>query len=276
MDLEIDIESEALAEGGLKNIWKFIGKNGVQLAFIVSIITMILSRIPVENPELTKLQIESLKLDIELKKQELKKAAKEIAESDTITQQQIDTAISVLDKDYKVLWHKSNFYKRTNLYQKVDSISTLKLDENNTPTEQEKIIYKGDFHKFILRSNELQPFIDDNAVIELISPVLKKGNFKWKGFYKGEAISFYMKDEIFKESVLNKEVEFANGFAIRCVLQQERKLDDVGLIKVTKNNVLTVIEIITSTETVSTEQGKRYTRTKQAIKNQLDLGLNTD
>jgi hypothetical protein len=31
LDIEVDVESEAFKEGGLKEIWKFLGKNGVQI-----------------------------------------------------------------------------------------------------------------------------------------------------------------------------------------------------------------------------------------------------
>ncbi|WP_426356867.1 hypothetical protein ACPUVO_10240 [Pseudocolwellia sp. HL-MZ19] len=45
---------------------------------------------------------------------------------------------------------------------------------------------------------ELRADEDDNAQIELISPVLKDGNYKWKGIYKDQIISFYMYDQKYK------------------------------------------------------------------------------
>jgi hypothetical protein len=276
LGLDIEIESEALAEGGLKNIWKFIGKNSGQLSLIVSVIALIISLVPDGSRELTKLQIESTKLDIELKKQELRKLKEEVTSSDaidSITGVVTQRVINILSEDYKILWHKSNFYRRTNFYLKVDKISTLQLNENNTPVGEEKTVVRNDFNKFIIRSNELPSTFDEEAVIDLISPVLKKGKFQWKGYYKGEIISFKMKDDIFKDSVLNSNVEFSNGVAIKCVLQQDRKIDEVGLIKITQNSVLTVIEVITNQTSEMTPQGEKYIRDKKLIANQLNLGL---
>lgn len=275
-DLEIEIESEALAEGGLKSIWKFLGKNGIQLTLIVTVVGNMLTRVPVENKELVSLQIENLKLDNELKQEELKKIKLEILNKDSITDEVVQRTLKILDNDYKILWHKSNFYKRTSFYQKIDSVSTLQLNEKNEPVDQERVVSRNDFSKFILRSNELQPLIDEEAIIDLISPVLKKGNFQWKGFYNGEIISFHMKDEMFKNSVLNREIEFINGFGIKCVLHQQRKIDDVGLIKVTKSNVITVIEVITNGSAQVTPQGEKHQREKKLIQNQLKFGFDKE
>ncbi|MCB0479192.1 MAG: hypothetical protein KDC84_13570 [Crocinitomicaceae bacterium] len=272
-DIDVEIESEALAEGGLKSIWKFIGKNGRQLTLIVTVCGWILTRIPVENKELTSLQIENLKLDNELKRAELRKLKSEAADKDSIADEVVEKVLNILDRDYKILWHKSNFYKRNSYYKKIDKISTTELNEKNEPINKERNVSRSDFSKFILRSNELPSLTDEEAIIELISPVLKKGNFPWKGFYKGEIISFHMRDEVFKNSILNREVEFTNGFGIKCVLQQTRKIDDTGLIKVTQNNVITVLETITSDAVEPTKQAEKYYRDKKLIQNQLTFGF---
>ena len=80
-----------------------------------------------------------------------------------------------------------------------------------------------------------------------------------------------MNDQSFKNSVLNKEIEFINGTAIKCVLHQNRKIDEVGLIKIIQNKVLTVIEIITGNNYVATEQGKKFKRDKESKNDQLKL-----
>lgn len=271
LDIEVDVESEAFKEGGLKEIWKFLGKNGVQLTLIVTVFGLLLSRIPVENKELVKLQIENLELDNELKRQELKKIKNEIRNEEELTNDIAERVLEILDRDYKIIWHKSNFYKKLNFYPKVTKLTTQRLNEQNEPIEKEKTVERESFSKFILRSDIFPPNIDEEAVIDIISPVLKKGNFSWKGFYKGDIINFEMNDQSFKNSVLNKEIEFINGTAIKCVLQQNRKIDEVGLVKVVQNKVLTVIEIITGENYVATEQGKKYKRDKERKNDQLKL-----
>lgn len=271
LDIEVDIESEAFKEGGLKEIWKFLGKNGVQLTLIITVFGLVLSRVPVENKELVKLQMKNLELDNELKRQELKKIKNEIRSDEELTDDIVERVLEILDKDYKIIWHKSNFYKKLNFYPKVIKLTTQRLNEQNEPVEKERTVEREHFGKFILRSDTFSPNIDEEAVIDIISPVLKKGNFSWKGFYKGDIINFEMSDQGFKKSVLNKEIEFINGTAIKCVLQQNRKIDEVGLVKVIQNKVLTVIEIITGENYVPTEQGKKYKRDKERKKDQLKL-----
>lgn len=273
LDIDVDVESEAFTEGGLKEIWKFLGKNGVQITFIVTVFGLVLSRIPVENKELVKLQIENLELDNELKRQELKKIKNEVKAEEELTGEIVERVLEILDKDYKIVWHKSNFYKKLNLYPKVIKLTTQRLNEHNEPVEEEQTIERQQFGSFILRSDTFPPNIDEEAVIDIISPVLKKGNFSWKGFYKGEIINFEMSDQDFKDSVLNKKIEFINGTAIKCVLQQNRRINETGLVKVVQSKVLTVFEVITGENLLATEQGKRYKRDMKLRNDQLSLDL---
>lgn len=271
LDIDIDIESEAFKEGGLKEIWQFLGKNGVQITLALTIFGQILSRIPVENKELVRLQIENLELDNQIKRQELKKIKNEVKKEEDLTNEVVERVLEILDIDYKIIWHKSNFYKKLNFYPKVIKLTTQRLNEQNDPVEKEKTVERNQFASFILRSDTFPPNIDEEAIIDIISPVLKKGNFNWKGFYKGEIINFEMNDQTFKNSVLNKEIEFINGTAIKCVLHQNRKIDETGLVKVVQNKVTTVMEIITSDNYLATEQGKKYKRDKDLKNDQLKL-----
>ena len=272
-ELEVDIESEALREGGLREIWKFIGKNSQQLTLIVSICAIIISRIPLENDELVSLQIKNLKLENELKKLEIQKLKEEhdfSVESNMELQRQV---LDSLNTYYKIVWHKSNFYKKINKYNKIEKITTSTLNDSDKPTEKPISVSKKDFSKFILHSNEFVPIVDEDAVIEIISPVLKSGNFQWKGFYNNEIIPFYVTDKKFRSSVKKKEIEFVNGVAIKCVLKQTRIIDDYGFIKVKKSEVLTVLEIIKDSTRMETEQGKKYRKEKELISDQLKFDL---
>jgi hypothetical protein len=273
LDIEVDIESEAFTEGGLREWWKLIGKNSPQITLIIALLTVYLSRVPLENRELVQLQIENLKLDNEIKQQELKKIKNEIKTDEHVTEEVIEKVIEKLDKDYKLIWHKSNFYKKLSFYPKVEKIATRKLDQANRPIDTERTVLRNEFREFVLMSDKFPPNIDEEAVIDIISPVLKKGSFTWKGFYKGQVIGFEMKDEEFKNAVLNKQIEFVNGTAIKCVLQQNRKIDAIGMIQIVNNHVLTVLEIVEGNTITKTEQGAKYLRDKNAAENQMTLDL---
>lgn len=262
LDVDAQIDSEALREGGLKDLWKLIGKNSPQITLILAVLTIYLSRVPVENKELVKLQIENLKLDNEIKQNELKKINQDLKNHEEITEELVQKVLEKLDDDYKIAWHKSNFYKKLNFYPKVAGISTRLFNSENKPTDQERTVTRNQFPNLIIHSDKFPPLIDDNAIIDIISPVLTKGNFQWKGSYKGQILSFEMKDKDFKNSVFNKQIEFVNGTAIKCVLQQNRKIDELGIIQITSTQVTTVIEIIEGNEIAFTKQGKKYFKDK--------------
>ena len=223
------------------------------------------------SPEKTPHLLACWTLDKQIKRQVLKKIKNEVKTDEELTDEVVENVLEILDKDYKIIWHRSNFYKKLNLYPKVIKLTTQRLNEQNLPVENEKTVERNQFGSFILRSDTFPPNIDEEAIIEIISPVLKKGNFNWKGFYKGEVINFEMNDQTFKNSVLNKEIEFINGIAIKCVLNQNRKIDETGLVKVVQNKVSTVMEIITGENYVATELGKKYKRNKDLINDQLKL-----
>ncbi len=271
LDIELEIESEAFVEGGLKNWWKAIGKNSAQITLILAIATVILSRIPVENKELVKLQIENLKLDNEIKQQELKKIKEEVKNDEDVTNEIVDKVVQRLENDYKLIWHKSNFYKKVNLYKKVEKISTQLLDEQNRPTDNENTVLRNQFASFILHSDAFPSLVDQEALIAIISPVLTKGNFYWKGLYKEQVITFEMRDKDFKNSVLDKQIEFFNGIAIKCVLVQNRKIDEAGIIQITSSEVSVVLEVLATDKIIQTPQGKKFLKDKKEKEKQTKL-----
>jgi hypothetical protein len=279
LNVELDIESEALLEGGLKDVWKFLGKNSGQIAIIISIVAMILSRVPLENKELKKLQIENEKLEqierqlnIEKLKQELDKS--ESSEEININ---IEEVVEIFDENIKIKKHKSNFYFSIKKSFKVTHISTTTYTENNEKIN-EYFIEKPQFDDFILESDNLPIRIDDNAVIEIISPVLKKGKYKWKGIYNKtfNTIDFSMKDKDFKQDVIESNVPFKNGTCIDCILEINQKIDESGEIMEYGYSVATVLRVHDEKVVVETLQGKKYRQQKDADKRQYKLYPDND
>lgn len=272
-DLEIDatILSEIPENGGFIEIWKFLGKHSGQLSLVIAILALIYSRVPVENKKLTELQIENLELDNEIKKEQLK----ELRGKSSLKEVSKDTIVKIaehFENDFKVNWHKSNFYKKLISEIEITSVSFTGLDSNNNTTIPEKIVERNQFSSFVINTAEFPPIIDEEATIDIISPVLKSGNFHWKGYYNNQIISFQMKDQDFKDSVLNLEVDFNTATAIKCVLQQNRRIDDTGKIYITLSKVITVLEVSASNRTYETNQGKKYK--KQRKENPIQLKMN--
>ncbi|RXR15963.1 hypothetical protein EQG63_12040 [Flavobacterium amnicola] len=273
-DLEIDVNilSEIPEEGGFTEIWQFLGKHSGQLSLLIAIIALIYSRIPVENSKLTELQIENLELDNEIKKEELKQLRQK-ADAKTVEKDTLIKLVEHFEDDFKINWHKSNFYRKLISEKDITSVSFTGLDSNNNTTIPEKIVEREQFSSFVINTSEFPPLIDEEATIDIISPVLKSGNFHWKGYYNKQIISFQMKDLDFKGSVLNLEVDFNTATSIKCVLQQNRRIDDTGKVYITLNKVITVLEVNTSNNTYETNQGKKYKKQRKENPIQLKMDI---
>ncbi|EGQ8518359.1 hypothetical protein GQ856_24000 [Vibrio parahaemolyticus] len=270
LNTQIVIEAEAWKEGGLRDIWAFTNANAAVISVIVSIAGIVISRIPTTDPELEQLQKEDLKLSILERRINLAKLQKEV-EEDKVTQDTVEKVASLVDTNYKVVTRKSNFYKQLNNTPKITKVGINGLDKEGEEAFKEAMVQRSDFKRFILHSNSLPVQIEDNAVIEIISPVLRNGRHKWKGIYKGESISFSMNDQDFKRDVLSEKISFTHGAAIKCALHIHRKLDEVGDVVVTGYSVDTVIENGQESVFQETMQGKKYRHQKALKDAQQDL-----
>ncbi len=265
--VKIDLESEAYIEGGLKEVWKALGENNVQIAIVLSAAAFVLSLIPhldfegkaLQN-ELTRLSIEEKKLAIQKLKLELEKENPSSVASQSLAE--------VASDSYKILVRKSNFYKSLSKYPKVERIGVVPIAEDRSHLQDEIVVERSEFRKYILSSNKLDPEIIDEAEIEIIAPVLQDGNYKWRGWFKEEAIPFSMNDSEFQASVMKRDISFQNGSTIVCELKIHKKLDEVGEIAITGYSVETVIEKIDGDSSIKTEQGKRYKEKKRLASNQ--------
>jgi len=156
-------------------------------------------------------------------------------------------------------------------YERVTAVGFVPVDLMQQPIETERVVLRSEFQRYVLTTNELPVETIDDAQIEIVAPVLKEGNYKWKGIYDGEHINFSMTDAEFKNSVLRNEVSFQHGTRINCVLQIFRKLDELGEVLVTGYSVVTVLEKIDAGLAVETLQGKRHRAVKRQLANQQNL-----
>ncbi len=256
LDLEIDIESVAFQEGGLKELWKLLGENGNQITIIIAIMTLIATIDPFSDDELTNLQKEDLQLSIEEHKLKIKRLKDD--EPQSVQNIDIGKIVSYFNSNHKVLRHRSDFYRSLITSSKITKIETSKM-YNGQVVGSTQTIEKHEFSKFFISDSDLPIETIEDANIEIIAALLKPdGNSQWKGIYKDKTISFYMKDKAFKKSVDNGEVIFKNGFTIICVLDIKNALNELGELKVKSYSVSTVVSTFEDDEKVETEQGKRY------------------
>ncbi|POS00512.1 hypothetical protein Q361_1851 [Flavobacterium croceum DSM 17960] len=238
LDLNIRVETLPPKEGGFIETWKFTNDNKDIIALVVSILTLIVTAFPLKNKRLDEAQIENLEMDNLLKKEELRKLGIEyIKEVDESKFQEI---IKFLIKNYKIVWRRSNFFKKVTLNKKIKKIAFNKsLDDR---TNQEEIQLRlGDYEQFILFDEEIPDIQNLEVSIDLISSVLKKGNFRWRAFLDGQIINFVMEDETFKKMVFEGLIKHTNNVKLKVILNYSRRIDDSGHIKITKYYVSKVI-----------------------------------
>lgn len=266
LDIDTQLITEIPCEGGFRDRWKALGENSSQLQVILMAIGLITTIYFTYDPdssertkELEQLQIQELKLRINQmnSKDDTKEMAQNVAHK--------------VSKNMRIVKLKSNFYTHLSKNSKIQSISVSPLNNDNKPIHEENIISRLVFNKFILTTNKLRAEEDDNAQIELISPVLKDGNYKWKGIYNEQAISFNMDDQRFKESIFIDGLNFQAGTSIVCVLRVRRELDEIGEVKIKGYSVPTVIEILNGQSPHETSQGKDHRHAKSMYDKQSDL-----
>ncbi len=106
-----------------------------------------------------------------------------------------------------------------------------------------------------------------------MSPVLKKGNYKWRGIYKDKVESFNMKSTEFKTLVQSGKIEFKNGSSIKCLLQIERKVNNEGIEQVFGYHIIRVDEYFENDTPVETLEGKKHRQKQEAEKLQFKLNF---
>lgn len=268
-DIDFSILSEAFSEGGFRDKWRMLGKNANQITLILTIITTLLTiktnlfDTTNENleKELIELQIEETKLNIEKLKKELKE--------DNVSSETVAKATAHLSKNLKIIKRKSNFYSEISQHEKISKIGFSASNKNSIITN-EKLVSRENFGDHILKTNKIKT-IETEAEIEIISPVLKEGNYKWKGIYEKKPISFTMSDESFKDLILVQNIPFQHGTKILCLLRIKRELDEVGEIKISGYSVGTVIEKIDPNTKVETASGRKYRQNKKQASTQGSL-----
>lgn len=208
LDNDLSIETTAYQEGGLIEILAI----GIPvLHYLSPAINNIVTHYFTKNTKQEKLDIEIKEVTLQGLKLDNEKKVLEIEE-----------IINKKLEDKLTTRHVSNFYKKIDNYEKVKSVG-FKVESS----DREYIVERKYFKDFILVDNTTVAE-DDEAFIEIISPVLKEGKYKWRGKYLGEKIEFSMGDYSYKTDVIKGKYTFFNGSLIECKLQITITYDEFG------------------------------------------------
>ena len=244
------LDVEAISEGGVRSrlVLYFKDKQFVLLA--LGIIGGVLTTKLTEDRELNLLQKEKLKLEI----QKLKNESNQDVSNDTIHVEITD----IINSDIKIVKRKSNYYTSLLKDERIVQISTSVLDSEDQIIGDEYVVKRSQFKDFILTTDELESIYVEDAIIEIVSPVLKDKKISWKGIYEGKNLSFTMDDIYYIKQILTEKVGFRRGTSIECVLEIKRKLNEIGEVKIDGYNVLVVIKSFDHSEIFETPQGIEY------------------
>lgn len=272
LELEIDLEFEALKEGGIKEIIKYFKKKKNKqklekiLIYFGAIISGVLINVASDNFKIDK---EFEELNKEEKRLNIRKLKKEL-ENDTLTKAQetivIESFVMQIGDTHKVQVFKSRFYQHILKEPKLYKLSLTQLDDNNQPVSTEKSIERANFNRQILENEDLKPKTIENANIEIVSPVLRQGNIKWKGIHNDKPISFNLEDTEFKNAVLNKQYSFSNGTSIKCKLEIFIRIDEEGEEIMKEAKVSDVLEVFDGKTTHMTKKARHLKEIKNQIK----------
>lgn len=269
-NVEISIETCPLAEGGIRRWFKIVSKTENKSALITSALLIALLSAILITPlatvvsKATEKIIERIFEDKELKELEKEKLKLEIEK----LRREIELKNLQLDQNTVIKKRRSNFYESLQKDSKINQISFIIEDEKNIPTAEENIVDRINFKDFILISDELEPIEKDNAIIEIISPVLKKGNFRWIGILNGEQVVFNMKSNEFKTLVQTGKIEFKNGSSINCLLTIRKKIDNEGIEKIVGYDIMRVNHYFENDKPIETPEGKFHRQKQDADINQ--------
>lgn len=270
--VDLLIETEPFQNGGLIRWFKIALKDEnkkapVTIALITALVTGILiTPITTGISKVTEHLIEKIFEDPEkedLEKEKLKLEIKKLKEETEPKATKLDASTIIRKK-------RSNFYELLEKYPKIEKVSFTRMSDKNQ-SKQEITILRNDFKSFILATDNQEPIEIDDALIEIISPVLKKGNYKWMGLYNGEIVSFSMKSAEFKNLVQSGTVQFKNGTSINCFITIYKKIDSEGLEKLVNIDVNRVNQYFQNNTPIDTPEGKKYRRRTQAEKSQTSL-----
>ncbi len=265
LEVDINIETESYTKDGLNEVWTLVSENRYVTGVITGMLINVLSGYLTQDRELTDLQNEELRLEIDKLKRGLKESKgnrPNINPEDSVT---------AFNNNIKITKHRSKFYQNLTEYAKVSNVTAVLLSHENHPIIDPVIIEGEEFDKFICKTDELAPLMDENATIEIISPVLKNEKYNWKGIYKGEVIRFSLRDKEFRHHVTNNNIQFKNGTCIDCICKISRRVSNLGEIQNYAYTVLTVLRKHDDGTTTETPQGKRYRIKKEMQTKQLKL-----
>lgn len=238
LDLDFRIETRAHPEGGLQVWLTLIGKHAIALGLIATVLGGLLAGgkwvvyerpLTLQQQELNELTLKKMRL--ELKRLETESEAKAPATEATKSLNlepppALSDVLPALEEKQKVVRLRSKFYEKLLDEQRAHAVGFATL--HRPFPNDEKVIRRDQFASFVLDAVDLPPQTFKKVEVEVVSPVLTRKTFKWRGIFDKEVVNFEITDTDFLGRVANKKVVFQNGTTLVCDLIVSFKENEVG------------------------------------------------
>ena len=275
LKVQIEVETMPLGEGGVKAWLKCheITGNQIILSVVLFLCTNVVGTpITTTLDYLTRKALDYVFEDPEIKALEKEKKKEELKYDIAKLKHQTQLLCASINEN-KIKKRKSNYFEEASKCKKIEKISVSITDNYKADCFNCKDILATDFPLYIMTSDEIEPDNDEQAIIEIVSPVLKKGKYMWVGIYNGNVIQFKMKSNEFKVLVQTGQIPFKNGSSIQCHLVTNKKISSEGEIKITGYEVIAVDKFFINETPIETPEGKRRRRKREMEKKYPQLNL---
>ncbi|WP_445660866.1 hypothetical protein [Acinetobacter sp. F16] len=262
-NISFEVRTEALSEGGLKEIYGFLSefKSASMLMAIVGFIFSVY--IYHDGAEARELDIEERKLSIEEKKLNIKKLRQELSSVNSEESARV-LAKKILQVSPKIIAKRTNYFKHIQQQSDLSKISYTTIDTRNNIRSTERVIEREFFSQMIIEPRNPEPEQYEKIQIEVIAPILKHHNkAKWKGVFNDEIISFSLKDKTFSDRVFEGNVSFTSGMVLICDLEMQKKINEVGEEIITGYSVDLVHDY--SNNIITANQNKKIIKTNKKV-----------
>jgi len=257
----ISVETVPYEEGGLKETFLYISLGlGTYLAPAVNnIVTHYFTK-----------DAEIQQLDKRIKEQALKSLQLDNQHKEALLDEEENSEdkLTRLFNDKKVARSVSSYYQKIEGYNKVRRIGFSNLSADKV---KEYLVDREYFDRFIIKDTK-DTVEDDDASIEIISPILNTGTFKWRGIYKDAPIDFSMGDKSFENEVNDGQHSFVHGSNINCHLITTITYDAFGD-EVKRSSSVTEVHSIAYEKSEKPLLRKSGLR-KEHMKNQTTISFN--
>lgn len=271
LDVKLDIKISARQEGGVEdNIIIKVLSNPFISSCLSGIISGLFVVFLTQDKELTNLQKEALREQINFYKQQNQDNL-EIKKYLTNISNKLDL-FSNINTCNEIKKKQNNIYKPMSYNEDIRSFAIEKKDNEIVTTLGN--ISKEDFNKFILPEPQKEEIVDEDATIDIISPVLSAtSRLNWNGIYKGKPISFSMGDKEFKQRIISDNLQFGANNILSAKLKYTKTTDEYGIVDYSNY----VVTEVFGTETMN-GGSIEMTRTtkKRNLENRLQYSFDLD